>query len=106
MHPVVIAVYLRSNMQQHSNSSIGGLRRECNWALVEHACWKGDANRKLRRGEETAIKLFVQRSFLRLDVKKRNVSRRRNLRCEQRRQVPRIIRGREIRDECAPRRFW
>ena len=30
MHPVVIAVYLRSNTQQHSDSSTGGSPHQCN----------------------------------------------------------------------------
>src|SRR5579862_2005999 len=31
MHPVVIAVHLRSNTQQHSHSSIGGSPHDCDW---------------------------------------------------------------------------
>jgi hypothetical protein len=38
----VIAVYLHSQTQQHSNSRIGGSHHECDWALFGHAFWKDD----------------------------------------------------------------
>jgi hypothetical protein len=41
MHLVVIAVYLRSNTQQHGNTSIAGSPHECDWALFDHALLEG-----------------------------------------------------------------
>jgi hypothetical protein len=52
MYPVVIAVYLHSQIQQHSDNSISGSTHECDSAPFDPAYWKDDGQTENYAGPE------------------------------------------------------